>query len=279
MRRSLVIALTITFFATVAEGDIITTFEDQGLVAGGYDNNPGPASYFTSAGNSFNNVYNTQYDIFTGWAMSATTDTSTPGPPNQYSAITGSGAGGSTSYGVAFTSAYPTEDLFHPADSWINLASNTSPLSIDVTNTTYVYLAMLDGYAQARKFVDGDYLRLDIRGYTGFDKTGALVNTVSFDLANFLGEAHYIISTWETLNLTSLAGAKSLRFGLRSTDNDDTYGMNTPAYVAVDNLRMLAVPEPGTFALIVSWAVSMVMLYRGQRNRCSPQGTVPRHRQ
>ena len=276
MSRALVIALTITLFATVAVGDIITTFEDQGLVAGGYDNNPSPADHFTSFGNSFNNA---QGFIWSGWAMSATTDTTTPGYGNQYSAIPGSGAGGSTSYGVAFTSAYPTEDLFHPADSWINLAPNTSPLSIDVTNTTYAYLSMLDGDAFARKFVDGDYFWLDIRGYTGFDGTGALVGTVNFELANFVGETHYIITAWETLDLTTLAGSKSLRFGLRSTDNNPDFGMNTPAYLAVDNLRVAVVPEPGTSALVVSWPVTMVMLYRRRRSRCSPQDTVQGHRQ
>ena len=59
---------------------------------------------------------------------------------------------------------------------------------------------------------------------------------VDFYLANFLGSNSYIINTWQTLDLSSLAGAESLQFGLSSADNDPTYGMNTPAYFAIDNL-------------------------------------------
>ncbi len=59
---------------------------------------------------------------------------------------------------------------------------------------------------------------------------------VDFYLANFLGSNSYIINTWQTLDLSYLAGAESLQFGLSSADNDPTYDMNTPAYFAIDNL-------------------------------------------
>ena len=38
----------------------------------------------------------------------------------------------------------------------------------------------------------------------------------------------YIVNTWQTVDLTSLAGSKSLGFALSSTDNGP-FGMNTPA--------------------------------------------------
>ena len=73
--------------------------------------------------------------------------------------------------------------------------------------------------------------------------------TVDFYLANFLGGNAYIVNTWQSINLTALAGAESLVFGLISSDNDPTYGMNTPAYFAADNLVTgSAVPEPSSVA-------------------------------
>ena len=47
--------------------------------------------------------------------------------------------------------------------------------------------------------------------------------------------------------------ATSLGFGLQSSDNDPTFGMNTPAYFAADNLRLNAVPEPSTLVLSLGW--------------------------
>jgi hypothetical protein len=64
-----------------------------------------------------------------------------------------------------------------------------------------------------------------------------------------LGSNSYIIDTWQTLDLSSLAGSQSLVFGLQSSDNDPVYGMNTPAYFAVDNL-VLSTPEPTGVVLL-----------------------------
>jgi Domain of unknown function (DUF4465)/PEP-CTERM motif len=45
-------------------------------------------------------------------------------------------------------------------------------------------------------------------------------------------------------------GSESLAFTLTSTDNGP-FGMNTPAYFAVDNHVSLAVPEPSSVVLFV----------------------------
>jgi MYXO-CTERM domain-containing protein len=246
MRRSIIAALAAAFIiAPVAHAGQVVTFEDFGLPAHSFDNNAGVGGQFVIDGVSFNNAYDATFGVWSGWAISSMTDTTTPGFTNQYSAIPGSGAGGSQTYAVAFTFG-PTADPFNPSGSYINLAPGTTPVSVQVTNTTYDYLSMLNGDQFAKKFGPGDYFLLDVRGYTGLAGTGTQVGEVDFYLANFLGSNSSIINTWQTLDLSPLAGAESLQFGLSSSDNNSTFGMNTPAFFAIDNLVLgtSAVPEP-----------------------------------
>lgn len=239
-------ALTLILaIASIARADQTTTFEDFGLPSNSKLNNAGASGGFVSGGNFFNNSYDSTFSTWSGWSISTMTDKTTPGYLNQYSAIPGSGANGSATYAVADPFGFPT-DPFHPTGSYINLAAGSKPLSIDVTNTTYAYFSMLQGDSFARAFGPGDYFLVDIRGYDGLAGTGKMVGEVDFYLANFLGSNRLIVSTWTTLDLSSLASAKSLVFGLRSSDSDPNFGMNTPAYFAADNLRtaFAHAPEP-----------------------------------
>jgi hypothetical protein len=104
----------------------------------------------------------------------------------------------------------------------------------------------------ARKFVAGDYLRLNITGHAGEGGTGEAKGTISFDLANYRDGLSFALGTWATVDLSSLAGlgVRSLRFGLESTDVG-IFGINTPTYFAIDNVRVTAVPEPGALMLLV----------------------------
>ncbi|WP_406697341.1 Ig-like domain-containing protein [Singulisphaera sp. Ch08] len=216
----------------------VATFESFGLAPNTYVNNAGPSGEFVDAGNAFNNDFSPDFGgIWSGWAISNSTDTTTSGYTNQYSAITGSGADGSQTYGVAFTFG-GAADPFHPAGSFVNLPDGATPVSIEVTNTTYAYLSMLNGDFSVSAFAAGDFFRLTIEGYTGPDGTGTKVGEVDFDLANFLGSNHYIINTWQTVDLAPLSGAGSLQFGLESSQNHPLYGMNTAAFFAADNLTV-----------------------------------------
>jgi hypothetical protein len=234
--------------ASPARADFTSTFEDLGLPAHSFQNNAGASGQFVSGGNAFNNTFDPSFGgVWSGWSISSMTDTTTAGFTNQYSAITGAGANGSQTYGVAFTFGTGVDPL-HPDGSVINLAAGSSPESIQVTNTTYAYLSMLNGDSFAHKFGAGDFFLLTI---TGYDSLGGIGNTVGekdFYLANFLGGNHLIVNTWQSVDLTSLVGAKSLRFGLESSDNG-SFGMNTPAFFAVDNFTAAAVPEPSTAVL------------------------------
>ncbi len=106
---------------------------------------------------------------------------------------------------------------------------------------------MLDGNEfTSGPFGPGSFFLLDILGFSGLDGTGSLVGDVPFYLANFLGSNAYIVNTWMTVNVSSLAGAKSLEFQLTSSDTG-AYGINTPTYFAADNLVLaVSVPEPSS---------------------------------
>jgi len=252
MRLSILSVLTVGLVLSPnVHADSITTFENLGLPAQSFNNNAGSSGQFVIDGNQFNNRFDSTFGTWSGWAISSMTDNTTPGFMNQYSTIPGSGAGNSQTYAVGFTFGQ-NADPFHPAESLINLAPGMSPESVEVTNTTYAYLSMLNGDAFARKFGPGDFFLLSVQGYSGINGMGMQVGEVDFYLANFLGTNSYIINTWETLDLSSLAGVRSLRFGLQSSDNNASFGINTPAYFAIDNLSLLSsvVPEPGSSIML-----------------------------
>ena len=63
-----------------ASAGSVSTFEDLGLPANSYNNNAGPGGFFVSGGNAFNNTFSPAFGgIWSGWATSSMTDTTTPG--------------------------------------------------------------------------------------------------------------------------------------------------------------------------------------------------------
>lgn len=181
-------------------------------------------------------------DYWEGIAASTWTDTSTAGYENQYSAIPGTGEGGSVAYGVAYTGGYNVgaELRFPDAGAGVTVAG------LYVTNTTYVYLSMRDGDSFAKKFggesgTDPDWLLLTIEG---IGAGGAVAGEVEFYLADYRSATpseDYLVDDWAFVDLTSLGPVVGLRFALESTDVGE-WGMNTPAYFALDSLLTLPAP-------------------------------------
>ncbi len=242
----------------------VVDFEEFGappysLEAESYWNGSDGSGGFTSAGTYFNNSY-TDYGAFyswSGWSVSNVTDNTTPGYDNQFSAFPGSGAGGSEFYGVSFI--YP----FDPVPR-IDLPAGAELESLEVANCTYPALSMLNGDPYAKQFGgqtgdDPDWFRLTV---TGLDEAGAPIGGVEFYLADYRFENNdldYIVDDWASVDLTAVSSARSLTFALDSSDVGQ-YGMNTPAYFAVDNLTF--VPEPATAGMFL---LAGVWLGRGRR--------------
>jgi hypothetical protein len=232
-----------------SEATPIGDFETHGqtLVAGGYDNNAGQSGAFVDGeltfGNSFSNAYG--FDSWSGFSISRGTDTSTPGYFNQYAAITGEGARGSSTYAIGYNGA----------DTIIQRSNDSEPFeSIAVTNTTYAALSMLNGDAFAKQFggESGDDPDSFVLTIVGKDANGESIGEVEFHLADYRFEDNsldYIVDEWTTIDLTSIGQATELHFSLSSTDVGQ-YGMNTPGYFAIDDVQ-LAAPEEGSLQLTV----------------------------
>jgi hypothetical protein len=210
-----------------------------------YWNGSAGGGSFAAQGATLVNNYDSLYDSWDGFAYSNTVDTTTAGYGNQYSAIAGGGAGGSSIYAVGYQ---PFSGLWSMT---LGSAENFSGRGIFVTNTTYAGLDMRDGSGFSKKFGgatgnDTDWFKLTIQGWNG----GSSVGSADFYLADYRfsdNSRDYIVDSWAFVDLSSLGAVDKLTFGLTSSDNSFGY-MNTPAYFALDNVG--AVPEPNTYGLL-----------------------------
>lgn len=238
--------------ADVASAGVVD-FEDLPLAPESFYNWADGAGGFTSGGAFFNNTFTDfggGFRGWSGWSYSNVTDNTTPGFTNQYSALPGSGAGGTPNYAVAFA--------FDPGESTIDLPASMIADSMLITNSTYAYLAMCDGSQFSKVFGgetgnDHDFFLLTI---TGLNALGEPIGAVDFYLADYRFEDNsldYLIDSWTEVDLTGLDGASTLSFGLTSSDVGE-FGMNTPAYFAIDNLYV--VPEPTTLVLLLLGGVT-----------------------
>jgi len=236
----------------------VVDFEDLALPAQSFYNGSDGVGGFITRGVLFNNTFSDFGGGFTGWygwSYSNMTDVATPGFENQYSAIPGHGAGGSSNFGVAFATA--------PGDATIDVPDGSAPQSMLITNTTFAFLAMRNGTPFSKTFggLTGDDPDFFLLSITGLNAGGEPIGLVDFYLADYRfadNSLDYVIDSWTEVDLSSLHGASRLSFGMTSSDVG-AFGMNTPAYFAVDNLRV--VPEPATWTLLAFGGI--VALRRG----------------
>ena len=229
------IALLIVFSISFVNGysQVVAGFENFNLARGQYINNASPSLGFQSGYVELPNMYNQDFDFWSGFAISADTNTTTPGFTNQYSAITGKGADGTQTYAVGY--------IFDPIYVRLTGKALGKPMiGMSVTNSTYAYLSMRDGDAFAKKFggengLDPDYLLLTIKKYSG----GAIADdSINIYLADYRAPGtknDYILSQWKYVDLTNIGEVDSLVLRLTSSDVG-AFGMNTPAYVCIDQV-------------------------------------------
>jgi hypothetical protein len=216
------------------------TFESLTLPqAESYYNGSDGAGGFDAMGIYFSNEYTQAGDYWSGFVYSNLTDVTTPGYANQYSAFAGSGADASEKYAIC----YPAGKITFPQLGM--------PQTLKITNTTYAGISMRDGDAYAKKFgslnnaqglPDGtngeDFFKLTING---LNFSNEIVGSIDVYLADFRfadNNQDFILNTWQSVDLTSLGNVYGLSFDLQSTDIGD-FGMNTPAYFALDDLYFI----------------------------------------
>lgn len=250
MLRSIPFVLAALAFGSGAAQAATSTFDDLPLApnsnyAPGTSGNGSGAFPFTSGDATFNHQFSDWgggYTSWSGWAYSSQTDTTTAGYGNQYSSYAGTGQGGSQNYAVGYgDSASAT------------LAGATVLGGAWFTNTTYAALSMRDGDGFAKRFGgtsgnDADFFTLTISGYNGATSTGS----IDFMLADYRfvdNTQDYIVHDWTFVDLRSLGAVDRLAFSLSSSDSG-AFGINTPAYFAMDSLA--PVPEPEQAAMLLA---------------------------
>jgi len=242
------------FAVSISAQSAIATFDDLTLAPESFFA-PQAATTFTSGDASF--VHNfTDFGggcCWSGFTYSNTTDTTTAGFTNQYSAITGSGVNGSANYGIS-----------NPGStSQVNFSTATTVNGAYFTNTTYAFLAVRDGNdGNATPFVKGpfttgDFLTLTI---SGLDLAGSTISTMDVSLATGAN----ILDSWLWSDMSSLGAVYGLEFTMSSSDNG-SFGMNTPAYFAIDDLTTVsAVRRTGSSGCMV-----VFIRHNRPRRRCA----------
>ena len=254
MKKTSIACAAIVASASLAAASV-ATFDDLAVPLSGYENGEHLSGAFTSNGASFNNFFDDSFGPYwEGFSYSSKGDTTDGSFLNQYSSFAGGGSSGNGSAVAGNTFALGYVGFTIPT---ITLGPDQSrPLSLRVTNTTYAALSMRNGDAFAKKFGgasgnDPDFFKLTINA---FDAGNVFIGSQDVYLADFRfadNSRDYIMNTWTDVNLSSLGSSvRKLQFTLASSDNG-AFGMNTPAYFAIDNVS--TVPEPGN----VVWALSL----------------------
>lgn len=211
------------------ESYVVTTFGFQDIYfdSESYWNGSDGSGSATFGTVTFNNYYedNDWGGYWEGFAYSNITDVETPGYENQYSAFIDGGGDPYNIYSVAYVSG---------ESATITMPYEVDPLNMLVTNSTYAYYTMLNGNLFSSPFNEGDWFLLTIKGY---DSDNNEVGSVEFYLADYRTSESYIVDDWTPVSLGSMTGVAKLVLHLSSSDNSD-WGMNTPAYVCIDNLTI-----------------------------------------
>ena len=243
--------LIIFLFISQNSSALVVDFDDLILNEDSFASLPENAN-FTSRGVNFTTGYDSTYGSWNNFTFSNRTDTTTPGYLNDRSAITGSGIGlGQDNYAVAYV------DSYNSINPTINFNNITQVNSVYFTNTTYAYLAMKngnDGYLGLTPFDSEDYFTLSING---LDQNGNVLLTQYFSLAD---DAN-VVDSWQQVDLSGLGFVYGLSFDLTSSDISP-WGMNTPAYFAMDNLEIQPIPAPPALILFGSAILFMASFKR-----------------
>jgi hypothetical protein len=233
--KKMLLAVSV-FCIQFTQAQTVVTFDDLTLAPNTHWDGSDSTLGFTSGGVYFENSYDSQWDYWSGgFIYSSSTDVTTAGYTNDFSAYTGTGGNSSQNYAVNYGGG-------------IDFGTEKVLGSIQLTNTTYAALSMLNGDAFGKVFgspndaqgnPDGtngeDWFRLLI---IGKDAQSTTTDTVIFYLADYRfadSLQDYIVNTWETVDLTPLGEVQFLEFELQSTD-EGSFGINTPAYFALDNI-------------------------------------------
>jgi hypothetical protein len=213
----------------------IVNFESLAVPAVGFWNGSDASGSFSSGNMKFTNQFDTTWQTWSGFAYSQKNDVTTKGFDNQFSVF--DSKNGTNKYALF----YPSFDgnIFA---SFLNNAVHQIH-SIDLCNSTYSASSMKYGDIYCKKFggatgSDPDWFNVTI---SGFDANGTKTGSLTFYLADFRptdSSKDYIVDKWTSVDLTSLGKINKFSIEFASSDTGK-YGINTPTYVCLDNIKYI----------------------------------------
>lgn len=220
------------------------TFEDVDLAGATYYKGEDEAGLVSTATDyNFMNYYK-DYGTSTAWngfAVSATRGDNFVGNYGDDTQFNSCMAGGmeSAQFAVGYYSEYNAAyDEQYPE---IYATKNMKPEYAYITNTASAYISMTQGDGYAAAFGADDFLKLTITGMTSDEEETGKVEFL-------LGNGTDIVKEWTKVDLTPLGTCASIRFTMSCSQTDWGF-MKTPAYFAIDNLKIeLTDDEPTAVA-------------------------------
>ena len=241
----------------LATGATIVDFEGSGLVPaggailGGYPGADPPVddgfggtntdSMVTLSGLKLNNQLNVSSfgESWRGFALSSATVTD----GGAYfegvndTVVPVGGQGGSDTWAVAFgAESFPGEVI-----PQMSVAPGGTIDSLYVALPSAIRPVFEDGFFNASAFEDGDEFGVRFVGEGGLSEEVILAQGVN-------GGVTYI-PDWTFVDLTGLASS-SIDLEFFGTDAGPPFGLNSPAYVAIDTVSITAIPEPSSLAVL-----------------------------
>ena len=241
------------------------------------------SSTFSSGVVTFSNTFNTTWNSWSGFGVSQRNlDAWSSGAgfqefSNHNDTVSASGAGvfGSQTWAVAFGTAFDGTFLaVMEADNGYEFES----LYVNNTQTTNHLLingnAFTDGFgsrSQDESFAVRFYdLSPGASGEQYVERSLASYHAASQELQ--------IVDEWTRVDLRSLGGATRIGVDFVGTDVTTFNGqsfLNTPAYVAIDNISLVtAIPEPGGLALVAGIAAVICLRRVVHRRRGVTRGSA-----
>ncbi len=175
----------------------------------------------------FSNNYSIDWGSWTGFALSNRTATNfSQITPDQYNSYVGHGYDNSENYAVGYDNGTITV---------LNNAEGDTIRGMYVTSEAWAAECVKNGNGLARKFVEGDYLKVVFTG-TRADGTESTVDYYLADYRSSKEADRYLLDTWQWVDLRSLGKVKTVKFSFDGTDKS-AYGLNTSTYFCLDNVN------------------------------------------
>lgn len=225
--------------------EVVVTVEGKGYTATFDDFLLEPESHWNGDGKgteegTFATLYSGSYAFsnnssayaWSGFACSSETSTEFKTIEHQFRSAAGGGYN-SANYGVG----YVYDNIPHSI-SVTNATDGDTIRGFYVTNSAWVKNAVINGDGMSTKpggFEEGDYLKLIVDGRRS-DDSEVSVTCYLADYTSGNAADHYVLDTWEWVDLRALGRVKSVAFRMESSKKN-SMGMTTPAYFCLDDFN------------------------------------------